>query len=97
MNRILRSRFGVALLGLALALAACSSGATAEKMAQIKPAMKVEQVEAILGQPAHIDQAETTGLRGEVYHYPGTNGEGRVIVLNDAVFKSEFVPGGKQA
>jgi hypothetical protein len=66
-----------------------------ERMSQIKPAMKVDQVEAILGRPASIDQSETTGLRGEVYHYPAPSGEGRVIFLNDAVFKAEFVPGGK--
>jgi hypothetical protein len=78
-----------------LVLAACSSTATAQKMAQVHPGMKVEVVEAILGRPDHIDQAETTGLRGEVYYYPGTAGEGRVIFLNDAVFKAEFVPGGK--
>jgi len=87
---------GISLMLGAGALAACSSSISAEKISQVKPAMKVDQVEAILGQSAHIDQAETTGLRGEVYHYPGPGGEGRVIFLNDAVFKAEFVPGGKQ-
>ena len=94
MNRYYK--WGFVLPACAVFLAACSSAVTSEKMAQVKPAMKVEQVEAILGRPAHIEQAETTGLRGEVYHYPAANGEGRVIFLNDAVFKAEFVPGGKQ-
>jgi hypothetical protein len=85
-----------AFLPTLLALTACTSSATSEKMAQIKPAMKVEQVEALLGRPAHIDQAETTSLRGETYHYPASNGEGRVVFLNDTVFKAEFIPGGKQ-
>ena len=57
-----------------LALSGCTSSMSSEKMSQIKPAMKVDQVEAILGAPAHIDQSETTGLKGEVYHYPGSNG-----------------------
>ncbi len=91
------TRTSLICLGGVLTLSACSSSVTAAKIGEIKPAMKADQVEAILGQPAHIDQAETTGLRGEVYHYPGSNGsEGRVIFLNDAVFKAEFVPGGKQ-
>jgi hypothetical protein len=76
-------------------LAACSSSVNQEQMLQIKPAMQVDQVEAILGRPASIDQSETTGLHGEAYHYPGSGGEGRVIFLNDAVFKAKFVPGGK--
>jgi hypothetical protein len=85
----------VLFIGLSLVLTSCSSAVDARKISQIKPAMKVDQVEAILGVPTHIDQSETTGLRGEVYHYPSSNGEGRVIFLNDAVFKAEFVPGGK--
>jgi hypothetical protein len=83
--------------GFVLALCSCSSGVTANKISQIKPAMKVDQVEALLGRPAHIDQAETTGLRGETYHYPASNGEGRVVILNDTVFKAEFIPGDKKS
>jgi hypothetical protein len=79
----------------AFALAACTSSVTPGKMAQIQPQMKVDQVEAILGRPARIEQSETTGLRGQVYHYPAPTGEGRVIFLNDAVFKADFIPGGK--
>jgi len=85
------------ILGSALALAACSSAVTPEKMALIKPAMNAGQVEAILGRPASIDQSETADqtISGEVDHYPGSNGEGRVIFVNHAVFKAEFVPGAK--
>jgi len=82
--------FGIA----ALALTACSSAVTPEKISQIKPAMKPAEVEAILGPPASIEHAETTGLTGDLYHYPAPKGEGRVVFLNDAVFKAEFVPAG---
>ena len=87
----MKSTYFPALL-TALVLSACSASMNREKISQIKPAMKVDQVEAILGAPASIDQSETTGVRGEVYRYPGSAGEGRVIFLNDAVFKAEFVP-----
>ena len=79
----------------ALLLAACSSGATQTTISEIKPKMKVEQVEALLGQPSHIDESETTGLKGEVYYYPGSQGMGRVIFLNDVVFQAIFTPGGR--
>ena len=85
----------VLLCSGALALAACSSAVTPDKIAQIKPAMNAAQVEAILGRPTRIEQSETTGLTGEVDYYPASNGEGRVIFLNNAVFKAEFVPGAK--
>ena len=78
-------------------LAACSSAVTPQKMAQIQQGMKTAQVEAILGRPAHIDQSETTGLRGEVYDYTGVNGTGRVVLLNDTVFKAEFIPGNNKS
>jgi hypothetical protein len=82
-------------VGVVLLVAACSSAVNADKMAQIRTGMKTGEVEAILGRPAHIDQSETTGLRGEVYHYPGPNGEGLVVFLNDAVFDAKFIPGAK--
>jgi hypothetical protein len=85
------------LLASAIILTACSSAVTPDKMAQIKPAMNAAQVEAILGRPAHIDESETAdqNLSGEVDHYPGSNGEGRVIFVNHAVFKAEFISGAK--
>jgi len=81
----------------ALALCACSSAVTPEKMARIKPAMTPAYVEAILGRPAYIEhsQSETTPVTGEVDYYPGVNGQGRVIFFNNTVFKAEFVPGAK--
>ncbi|MCE0496418.1 MAG: hypothetical protein LV481_00530 [Methylacidiphilales bacterium] len=83
-----------AFCAVLFALTACSSSVTPEKISLIKPAMKPSAVEAILGQPASIEHAETTGLTGDVYHYPAPKGEGRVVFLNDAVFKAEFVPAG---
>jgi len=85
------------LVGAAFALTACSSGVTPEKISLIKPAMTPDQVEAILGRPSRIDQSETTDQiqSGEVDHYPAPNGEGRVVFVNNTVFKAEFVPGAK--
>jgi SmpA / OmlA family len=85
------------ILGSALALTACSSAVTPDKIAEIKPAMNTSQVEAILGRPTSIEQSETADqtLSGEVDHYPAPNGEGRVIFVNHAVFKAEFVSGTK--
>jgi hypothetical protein len=85
------------VLAACLALTACSSGVTPDKMSQVKPAMTQAQVEAILGRPTHIDQSETADqtLNGEVDHYPASNGEGRVVFINHVVFQSEFVSGTK--
>ena len=87
----------LSLISTAIALTACSSGVTPDQMAQIKPAMNASQVEAILGRPASIEQSETAdqALNGEVDHYPSSNGEGRVVFVNHAVFKAEFVPKAK--
>jgi SmpA / OmlA family len=84
-------------LAATLALTACSSPVTPSNMSQIKLGMTNSQVEAILGRPTHIDQSETTDqtINGEVDHYPAPNGEGRVIFVNHAVFKAEFVSGAK--
>jgi hypothetical protein len=85
----------VVLCSAALALCACSSAVTPDKMAQIKPAMNPAEVEAILGRPAYIEhsQSATTDLTGEVDYYPAPNGQGRVVFVNNTVFKAEFIPG----
>jgi outer membrane protein assembly factor BamE (lipoprotein component of BamABCDE complex) len=92
----MKRRFFLPLLA-GICLSACSSSVTSQSIAQIKPGMKTAEVEALLGRPTHIEESETTGLRGDVYYYPGSHGEGRVIFLNDTVFKAEFVPEGKSA
>jgi len=86
-----------ALLGSAVALTACSSAVTPDKMSQIKPAMNSDQVQSILGRPTRIEQSETADqtLNGEVDYYTAANGEGRVTFINHTVFKAEFVPSTK--
>jgi hypothetical protein len=87
----------LAAAGLCLALCACSSSVTPEKMSQIKPGMKPDEVQAILGRPASIEQSESADqtISGEVDHYPAPNGEGRVVIVNHTVFQAEFVTGAK--
>ena len=79
------------------ALTACSSAVTHDKMALVKPGMSSDQVELLLGRPATIDQSQSADqtISGEVDHYPAPDGEGRVVFINHAVFKAEFVPGAK--
>ena len=85
------------VVAAALGIWIYSSAITPNKMAQVQPGMKAEQVVVILGSPASVEHSETTDqtLNGEVDHYPASNGEGRVIFINHAVFKSVFVPGTK--
>ena len=72
-----------------------------DRLTRIKPGMTTDQVEAILGRPASIEQSETADqtLSGEVDHYPARfpapSGDCRVIFINHAVFKAEFLPGAK--
>ncbi len=87
--------FALFLPAIALLLAACSTCGLDSQMALIKPGMNSGQVENILGRPSRIDQSETTGLTGIVYHYSTPAGEARVVFVNDAVFTSEFVSGAK--
>lgn len=86
-----------ALMGTALALSACSSAVTPEKISQVKPGMTSDQVQALLGRPASIEQSQTDDqtISGEVDHYPASGGEGRVVIVNHTVFHAEFVPGAK--
>ena len=86
------------VLGILAGLAVCIAvlaWAMPDRFTRIKTGMNTDQVTAILGQPTSIEHAETTGLQGDVYHYPAPHGEGRVVFLNSTVFKAEFVPGAK--
>ena len=78
----------LALMGTALALSACSSAVTPEKISQVKPGMTPDQVQALLGRPASIDQSQTDDgtISGEVDHYAAPDGEGRVVIVNHTVF-----------
>lgn len=76
----------------ALALVGCAGRITPEKIALVKPGMTEAQAEAILGPPARIEEAETTGIRGKVYHYPAGQEEAQVVFLNDQVYRAALVP-----
>jgi outer membrane protein assembly factor BamE (lipoprotein component of BamABCDE complex) len=78
------------VVAVALALIACSSAVTPDKLQQISDGMKPDQVTTLLGQPTRIDHAEITGLTGDVYHYVSSKGDGRVVFVNGAVFETAF-------
>ena len=97
MNSIL-GRHGKSLFAMAaLVLTACASCGLDSKMALIKPGMKVDQVEALLGSPTRIDETQTAdqALAGEVYHYSTPAGEGRVVFVNGIVFTASVLTGTK--
>ena len=72
-----------------------------DRLLRNKPGMSADQVEAILGRPASIEQSATADqtLSGEIDHYPSRfpakGGDCRVIFVNHTVFKTEFLPGAK--
>jgi hypothetical protein len=69
-----------------------------DRLTRVKPGMSADQVEAIMGRPASIEQSETADqtVSGEVDHYPARfparSGDCRVIFVNRLVFKTEFNP-----
>ena len=80
------------------ALHTWSEAATVAKFSQIedmKPPMTVAQVETSVGAPSRIDSSETTGVTGQVYHYPFLRGEMKLVFVNGVVFHAEFLPGAK--
>jgi hypothetical protein len=81
------------LAAVALTLTACSTCGLDSKLGLIKPGMKANQVETILGQPARIDEAQTNDqtVTGQVYHYSTPSGECRVVFVNGVVLKAEFL------
>jgi hypothetical protein len=93
------NRVPLALAGLLCA--ACSSAVDSAALARVSDGMKVEQVEAILGRPTHIDQSEIPDMGGiidgKVYDYSSPGGEARVVFVNNTVFRTEFIPPGKHA
>ncbi len=80
-----------------IALVACSSAVTQTKLNQVTNGMKADQVTTLLGQPTRIDQAESTGLTGQVYHYVSTQGDARVVFINGTVFETNFDASGGHA
>jgi hypothetical protein len=68
-----------------------------EKIHDRKPPLSVAQVEQLMGQPLRIEHAESTGLVGDVYHYPAypPGGDFKVIFVNGVVFGTQFISGAK--
>jgi hypothetical protein len=92
--------FGMAPLVLALAIWLVMAVVTAERSAKFltsfetihetKPPLSIAQVEQIMGRPLRIEHAESTGLVGDVYHYPTypSGGDFQVIFVNGVVFNT---------
>jgi hypothetical protein len=62
-----------------------------EKINETKPPLSIAQVEQLMGQPLRIEHAESTGVIGDVYHYPifppgGGVQDFQVIFVNGVVF-----------
>jgi hypothetical protein len=99
--RLENVRGALAAASLALLCTACSSSVNSTMLARVTDGMKAGQVETLLGQPTRIEQAEVPDMSGiisgKVYHYTSTQGDAQVVFVNDAVFKTEFVPEGKHA
>lgn len=58
-----------------------------EKINEAKPPLSIAQVEQLMGQPLRIEHTESTGVTGEVYHYPTypPGGDFQVIFVNGVV------------
>jgi len=66
------------------------------KIEDSKPALTVAEVEKLMGSPSQIEHSETTGIIGDIYHYPTPSGaDMKVVFINGVVFHAEFVPGAK--
>ena len=61
-----------------------------EKIHDRKSPLTTAQVEQIMGQPLRIEHAETTGITGDVYHFPTypPGGDFQVIFVNGTVFNT---------
>jgi len=59
------------------------------------PRLTIAEVEKMVGQPSHIEHSETTGITGDVYHYPYQGKDMRIVFVNGVVFHHELVPGAK--
>ncbi len=61
-----------------------------KKINETKPPLSMAQVEQIIGQPLQIEHSETTGLTGDVYHYPTypPGGDYQVVFVNGVIFRT---------
>jgi len=92
--KTLRYRRGLPAI-MALALTACATCGLDSKLGLIRPGMKINQVEALLGSPTRIDETQTANSTtpNEVYHYSTPAGDGRVVFVNGIVFSSTLLTG----
>ncbi len=77
------------------ALGIFSEGVTAGTFSKIqdsKPPLTTDEVVNLLGQPSHIDESESTGVKGEVYYYPWHKSEMKIVFVNGTVFHAEYTP-----
>jgi hypothetical protein len=91
-------RFRLVLIAAAtVALTACASCGLDSKLGLIKPGMKADQVQALLGSPNRIDETQTEDqtVTGQVYHYTTPAGDGRVVFVNGIVFSATILPATK--
>jgi len=58
-----------------------------QKIHETKPPLSVAQVEQLMGRPLRIEHTESTGIIGDVYHYPTypLGGDFQVIFINGVV------------
>jgi len=63
-----------------------------EKINDTKPPLTIAQVEQLKGRPLRIEHSESTGVTGDVYHYPTDpyppGGDFQVIFVNGVVFRT---------
>jgi len=66
-----------------------------QKINDTKPPLTMAQVEQLKGPPVRIDHSESTGLTGDVYHYPmdpyPVGGDYQIVFVNGVVFQSKTV------
>jgi hypothetical protein len=66
------------------------------KIQDSKPPLTVAEVEKLMGSPTHIEHSETTGITGDVYHYPSPTGaDMKIVFVNGIVFHTEYITGAK--
>jgi hypothetical protein len=96
LSSLLKSR-AVLLAAATVVLTACASCGLDSKLGLIKPGMKADQVQALLGNPTRIDETQTDDqtVTGQVYHYATPAGEGCIVFVNGVVFSATILPGNK--
>ena len=65
------------------------------KIRESKPALTIAEVENLMGSPTRIEHSETTGITGDVYHYPYHDRDMKIVFVNGVVFNTEVAPGAK--